>query len=650
MLRRFAPLKKKFGNKTLGGGGGGGSSIPNVFAGLGNGVTFGAGINGASANGSAPQASQQSPGFPGFGSPAPSPGFGQSNGSFNFGQQPQQPEAAKPNPFAGVAPTQSAPQSNGFSFSQSSPNSSFQSAPTNGTGFGFGDNSNSAPSVPTQTPGFGGVFGGQNSAPPTPAPESAFNKTPDFSFSASSNGTSMFGGNANTASNPPGTAFTFGSTSNNDNKSPSFSGFGQTPATTAPSSTSGFSFGSSTPVTATPTSPFTFGSNATNTKKDEAPKPAFSLFGNPPATEKKAEEVASQFGSFGSPAPEGKKEPTKPAPLGGFGASAPEPPKPVFSFSSPAAASPSSGSLFGKPVDANATANSGFGFGSPKPTPSPEPTVSPTLSGSLFGKPPSEEKLVSGIFAKPPEEQKKVAFGGFSTSEKKDEASKFSFGSSADKKEDSPKTLFGTPVAEKKQEPPKNLFGSAPATPTGPSNSGSLFSSPSKPAVSGSLFGQPAENKAAPSPPGFGSPAKSPGSPQPTASNAVSFPGFSAPKESSPTNSFSPLTSGMRSRSPPLPPDVSQWSTAQLTEYYNLFALRSLNHAFKEQLTKVDIFADLSELCQVYQNEAAKIRDLMSKNQRYKFDDTKSGAPGKRAGDDITEGGGKRSKTGAEGK
>ena len=98
-------------------------------------------------------------------------------------------------------------------------------------------------------------------------------------------------------------------------------------------------------------------------------------------------------------------------------------------------------------------------------------------------------------------------------------------------------------------------------------------------------------------------------------------------------------------RSPPLPQDSHKWSTNQLTDYYNLFALRSLNHFFKEELAKQDIFVDLTPLCTIYTAEVAKIRGMMEKNQRYKFGESSSSSnsvTGKRASEDSDERGGKR--------
>jgi len=98
-------------------------------------------------------------------------------------------------------------------------------------------------------------------------------------------------------------------------------------------------------------------------------------------------------------------------------------------------------------------------------------------------------------------------------------------------------------------------------------------------------------------------------------------------------------------RSPPLPADANQWSANQLTDYYNLFAWRSLNHSFKEALSKQDVFANLTPLCEAYIKEIANIRDLMARNQRYSFGGKSSlgaSVPSKRTGEDNDERGAKR--------
>ena len=74
----------------------------------------------------------------------------------------------------------------------------------------------------------------------------------------------------------------------------------------------------------------------------------------------------------------------------------------------------------------------------------------------------------------------------------------------------------------------------------------------------------------------------------PNTNNATpGFAALAAPKESA-------TASPSRNRSPPLPANHHQWSSQQMTEYYNLFAIRSLNHFFKEELSKELTFQQAS--------------------------------------------------------
>jgi hypothetical protein len=236
------------------------------------------------------------------------------------------------------------------------------------------------------------------------------------------------------------------------------------------------------------------------------------------------------------------------------------------------------------------------------------------------------------MFGLPAPEKKDTPMFG-SVAEKKDTPM---FGTTAPaEKKDIP--MFGSAAPEeKKEEPPKSLFGTAPPPTT--TGGGFMFGSAKpaekpaeKPSFASSLFGskpadfKPAEPKAAPVPQSFGF------APSTTASSTTSA--FPAPAEATPA---------VRMRSPPLPADSHKWSTNQLTDYYNLFAIRSLNHSFKEELAKQDIFADFTPLCNAYIAERRKIVELMEKNQRYKFADSTMGS-GKRPAEDIDmHGGGKR--------
>jgi len=298
-------------------------------------------------------------------------------------------------------------------------------------------------------------------------------------------------------------------------------------------------------------------------------------------------------------------------------------------------------SLFGNPPAAAAPppqATGGFTFQQP-------PKEAPAANMSLFqnNKPAEPNKPRFGYVGK--DDTKPL----FNPSEKKDETLKplFGFGSNVATNDEPQKTMVGAPVAEKKdslmfgtaeptekKEEPKPSFGvAAPAAPVLAAG-GFTF----QPAVKPALFNPKPTDTPAPSFGLFGATTGSKPVPSTTLAPAASSL-FSVP-----TTNSSNAPSTVRMRSPPLPADSQQWSVNQLTDYYNLFALRSLNHFFKEELSKQDIFADLTPLCDAYTSEVRKIKELISANQRYKFSESApgNGVTGKRAGEDNDAGGGKR--------
>jgi hypothetical protein len=324
-----------------------------------------------------------------------------------------------------------------------------------------------------------------------------------------------------------------------------------------------------------------------------------SLFGAPKPTE--PAQTAAPANAFGAP-------PAKPA----------EPEKPKSSFDA-APAAPASGGFFGapkpaeKPVEAPKNDFASM-FGPPKADAKPiEPPKPISFSENPFGPPKPTEPAQTAAPAN--------AFGAPAPKPAEPEKPKNEFAS-----------LFGPPKGDSKPiEPPKpitfsaNPFGAPkPAEPAQAAAPVNPFGAP-KPT-------EPAQTAANP----FGAPKIA--EPAQTAAPVNAFASMSAPA----TTSVAPATSNsvpsVRMRSPPLPADSNKWSENQLTDYYNLFAIRSLNHFFKEELSKQDLFADLTPLCNAYNAEAKKIRALMDSNQRYKFDTV----PSKRAGGDNDLGGGKR--------
>ncbi|KAF8254001.1 hypothetical protein K440DRAFT_151158 [Wilcoxina mikolae CBS 423.85] len=598
--RKIAPLRKRGGARGAAArsAASAASPLPNLFANIPGGAFGSANTNGASSP-------SPTPSF-GFGdaSTPPAQTFGNgSNGGFQFGQ-PQQ-EQPKPNPFASIAPA--------------SP------APTNGTSGGMFGNASS------------GAFGNSNAAP-----------------------TNGVFGNSNTASTAA-PSFTFGATINNDKPASTGFTFGSSnAAVTSSAPTTGGLFGNSASIS----TPFTFGAAPTPTTPKEETKPAATGFSfGQPATASAPEppkSAAPQFAfanpSFGAPAATSTTS-------AGFGSALPtdaaDGKKPSgFTFGKPAdatAAEPSTGSLFAKPSGAQpAPTTGGFTF---------EQKPKETLSGaSLFGKPAEPSKPMFGFEEKKDEPTKPISmfagFGATNNTVKKDEPQAPLFGMPTEKKESTP--LFGPPASVEKKEEPKSLFGAPPAT-----SGGFSFGAPKaaeKPAqkldFANPMFGpKPADIKpAAPLKP-ITFPA-SPFGPLPSTTKApiaATTPVTAPTPAAAPTPTPAPPTanamSSVRMRSPPLSSDSHKWSANQLTDYYNLFALRSLNHFFREELSKQDIFADLTPLCDVYVNEVKKIKGLMEKNQRYKFGDPSlgSGVPGKRAGEDNDErGGGKRRAMGEE--
>jgi hypothetical protein len=514
---------------------------------------------------------------------------------------------------------------------------STNTAPTNGM---FG-NAN-GPTTTTAAPAFGGFGTTANQDKPA---------TSGFSFGQSTTtapapatGTGLFG-NANAS-----TSFTFGA---KEEPKPATGGFmfGQPAVKEEPKpATGGFLFGQQPAAKEEPKSTsFTFGQPAA-TSAPEAPKPApaFGFFGAPEA--KPAPTTST--GLFGSGLPTdaagskpsgfmfGQSAETKaPEPAGGslFGKPAAAPAAPAFAFGqqqqikeTPAAST----SLFSKPAEPNKPT---FGFGAEKKDEAPKFGViqngqkeQPLAKAPLFGFVPP------GAVAQKEEPEKPSSMELSKPTSMELTKPAPMFGAPAPEKQDTP--MFGTSPAEKKEEPSKSLFGTAPPPIT--TGGGFMFGAAKpaekpaeKPSISSSLFGSKptdfkpaAEPKAAPAPPSFFAP---------SAANNTTTSAFSAPAP----------PSEVRMRSPPLPADSHNWSANQLTDYYNLFAIRSLNHLFKEELAKQDIFADLTPLCDAYIAERHKIVELMEKNQRYKFvgeSTLGSGVPGKRAGEDNDNGGGKR--------
>lgn len=583
---RFAPLRKSRGARGAAArsAASAASPLPNLFANIPGGGFGGANTNGASSP-------SPTPSF-GFGGPTTPPAQTFSNGSssaFQFGQQQEQP---KPNPFASIAPA--------------------SSAPTNGTNGGMFGNTSS------------GSFGNSNAAP-----------------------TNGVFGNSNAASTAAPSFGGFGATANNDKPASTGFAFGNSnAAATSSVPATGRMFGNNTSVS----TPFTFGAAPTPTAPKEETKPAAIGFSfGQPATASTSEPPKTTTPSFSFANPS-FGAPATTTTSAGFGSGLPtdaaDGKKPTgFTFGKSAdanAAEPSTGSLFAKPSGAQpAQTTGGFTFDQqPKEKPS---------GASLFGKPAEPSKPMFGFEEKKDESAKPVSiFGGFGATNntvKKDEPQVPSFGMPMEKKDLAP--LFGPLASVEKKEEPTSLFGALPSTSGGFSFGAQKATE--KPAqkldFANPMFGpKPADIKpAAPLKPitfpasPFG-PLPSTTKPPTTTTTPAAAP------TPTPATSTANAVSSVRMRSPPLSSDSHKWSANQLTDYYNLFALRSLNHFFREELSKQDIFADLTPLCDAYANEVRKIKGLMEKNQRYKFGDSSlgSGVPGKRAGEDNDERGGKR--------
>ncbi|TGZ77666.1 hypothetical protein EX30DRAFT_180116 [Ascodesmis nigricans] len=626
--RKIAPLKRRGrGGSVTPGTRGTGQQLPNVFANIGQ-TNFGAGATGANGAGAAPA-------FGGFGGGSPGPstptGFGNANGGFAFGQQ----QAAQPAaPAFGTTPAANSFGSNSFSGTTTAPasNGIFSSnqpaTTTTSTGFNFGGNSNDKPASSSFT------FGQQPAVPSgNMFGQAAATDSKPFAFGAQPEKKP----NLPTAPSAP---FKFGSTSAAAPEKPLFA-----PAPAAQSS--GFVFGKMT------SAPSIFDNKPAETKPAE-PASASNFFGKSTATSggfgQQASTAAPSTGfGFGSQKP---AETTSTNATTGFfapktdAAASTAPVSNLFAPKTAEPAKPAAPSLFNQTTTQSAAPASTFtgfaGFGQKKEEPAkPAP--------SLFTPPPATETTIEAPnpFFKAP-------------TEKKEEAPKSLF----EKKDGPPKTLFGSDPASDKplfqpNPPATNMFAPAPT-----SSTPSLFSKPAAkladkpvstftppaagsekpkfaPAPAAPLFGFKPPQAAAPAAAPVPAPTAAP-SLQPPKSQPSSAPFFARPKDAQPS-SAEPQRS-----SPPLPADSRDWSSNQLTEYYNLFALRSLNHSFKEEVAKLDVFADLTPLCITYQKEAAKIRDLITKNQRYKFAELVTGTslpPGKRSFTDDDDRNGKRRHT-----
>ncbi|KAG0635851.1 hypothetical protein HOY80DRAFT_892345 [Tuber brumale] len=663
--RKIAPLKRGRGGVRAGARTGGGDNIPNLFSGVAGGVTFGA------SNGTAQQPQQPFGGF-GYGAAGnnntTSTGFGGSpaGGSFEFvtnnnnGQQ-EQPKA---NPFASLGTG-----SNGNMFQTAAQ----PQATSLFGGNSFGSNNASQTPSATPTPSF--VFGTANnsSAPAPPATES-FNKTSSFTFGSGNTSTpTMFGGTGDSSNNTK-SPFTFGANSGVS---------GATSPAVAPAAFG--SFGSNAGASSAPLFGSTSSPAPVREKTPEptptiaAPQPTFSFGAASPASSSTGNSL------FSKPSEPLFKPTPSPEPLASsslFGA-------PKLSPSpEPSAASPG---LFGSQT-ATSTGSAGL-FNS-----SATPIKPPTFSG--FGppaKPPTpkaDEKPPAFSWGPSSEEPKKAEeapstpFGGLGThtidsqqemptpkpftgfGQGPEEPAKPLFGSSASSTIGS--GLFGKP-AENKQDTPTpstpSLF-SRPAETSTPSSFGKpaetkqdtlaasagLFGKPTGPSTS-SFFGKPAGVKQDTPVTGQRKAPTFEGSPITFGRNSVSTYGGSgiSPLSPAPVNQFVPPAppapkaaeptvfnaTNVRTPSPPLPSDATSWAPAQLTEYYNLYGLRSLNYRFLETLMKADQFGDWSSACEIYVREASRIKDCQENGERYKG---ASGGHAKRALAEGEDGGGKRRK------
>lgn len=580
---RIAPLKKGRGRGGAATGARGGGSNIPNFFAGTPNPTFGS-------NGNAQQPADGGMAGFGFGTPnaassTPSFGGNATGGGLGFGSSGA-PEPPKMNPFGSLAP----------------------STPSNANGSGgmFGQSqmgSNVFGSTPAQNAAPGGIFGNNNN---TPASASASASTP-----APASSGFMFSGNSTTpATQPPGTsfsktpAFSFGGGST---APPMFGGGDNKPAASASTSTS-FTFGSTaTPVIPPVASSFNFGAATQAGGFFVAPSPAPEKTPDPPVTPAPPAAPSFQFGSA---------TPTQNPPLFGkatesYGGSS--------LFGKPAESQGSS--LFGRPSPSPEPSSSGL-FTPRKPTPSPEPPnhfAPASTTPNFFGAPKVQEtpKQTFGVFGEqkqePAKDLPKSLFGGFSPAigreQAKDVASPFTFGAS------------GTPPARDDDDsamagnsPPKqSIYDAQPIV----NNAFTGFgTTPTKPAFA-----------AAPTPASIFTPTTSKTTPSATTTSTT--------------------TNSIRTSSPPLPSDAPSWTPAQLTEYYNLYALRSLNYSFAECLKKMGSMGDYSGACLVYINESAKIRASQENGERYKGIDSKySGLSSKRAGDEEVEGNVKRRKEG----
>ncbi|CUS07723.1 unnamed protein product [Tuber aestivum] len=670
--RRIAPLKRgrggaRQGTRT------GADNIPNLFSGVAGGVTFGA------PNGTAQQQPQQSFGGFGFGAAsnnnAASTGFGGSStgGSFEFGASNNngQQEQPKTNPFA--------------SLGASSNGNMFQAATQPQATSLFGGNSfgsNNGGQTPSATPNPSFLFGApSNSSAPAPATTESFNKTPSFAFGNTSTPT-MFGG-AGDSNNNSKASFTFGTNSGvSGATSPAatpaaFGNFGShagassaplfggtpspapvhektpepAPAIAAPQPT--FSFGAVSPAPSSTGNSLFSKPSEPLFKPTPSPDPlsSNSLFGAPKPTPS-PEPSAAGPGMFGSQATTSagsgglfntSATPAKPPTFSGFGPPAqPSTPKadekpPTFSWGPPKE----------EPKKAEEAPNAPFGgFGaqtidSQQEAPTPKPFTGFSQehgepAKSLFGSP-APSTVGSSLFGKPTEnKQDTAASSTTSFFNKSTEASTPSF--------------LGKPTETKQGAPAASstgFFGKS-AGPSSPSTS--------------SFFGKPAEAKQDTP---VAEPKKAPtfgGSPITFGKNSVSTLGGSSISSLSPApvSQFVPPVSpalkaaeptvfgatNARTPSPPLPSDATSWAPAQLTEYYNLYGLRSLNYRFLETLMKADQFGDWSSACEIYVREASRIKACQENGERYKgaSGDAPAGGHAKRPLTEGEDGGGKRRK------
>jgi hypothetical protein len=175
------------------------------------------------------------------------------------------------------------------------------------------------------------------------------------------------------------------------------------------------------------------------------------------------------------------------------------------------------------------------------------------------------------------------------------------------------------------------------------------------PPKSPSVFNQPINS---PSPfAGFGSPKLAAAPPKESTPPPAMFAPTATPTSTAVNNTTAASATNFRTPSPPLPSDSTSWTTAQLNEYYNLFALRALNHSFLEGLKKADQMGDWSVSCEIYIKESKKIKECQKNGERYKGASVEpklgSGVTAKRINtfddDEIQGGGGKRSKGNGEG-